>query len=161
MDMKIGVLSDTHMDSPTPLFERVVRHHFRNADMILHAGDIHSLSVLEALNGWEVHAVSGNCDPPEIREKFPREEIITIDKFRIGLIHGWGVPLGIRKRVAGCFEGVDCIVFGHSHWAMNCQRDGVLFFNPGSLKGGLFSLWRKSIGVLTIQKDIRGEIILL
>jgi predicted phosphodiesterase len=41
------------------------------------------------------------------------------------------------------------------------MKDGVLYFNPGTFRGDLFSLWRKTIGILWVDDQIRGEIIRL
>ena len=128
-------------------------------DLILHAGDLISLQVLEAFKGKEVIAVAGNNDPPEVREKLPVKEIISIHHFKIGLTHGWGFPVSPERKLTPLFKGVDCIVFGHSHWAANHRTNGVLYFNPGSFSGGILALWRRSIGLLTIDREIRGHII--
>lgn len=159
--MKIGVISDTHLSGPTPRLEMVVEKYFKEVDLILHAGDIHSLEVFDVFKGKTVHAVSGNRDLPEVRDSLPRKELITVKDYRIGLTHGWGSPLGLAKRASSLFEDVHCIVFGHSHWAVNSRRNGLLFFNPGAFSGGIFSLWRRSIGLLTVDRDIVGEIIQL
>ena len=159
--MKIGVISDTHLDAPTPLLEMVVDKYFKDIDMVLHAGDLHSLEVLDTFVGKEIHLVAGNTDRPEVKKQFPASKLIEVKGFRIGLTHGWGTPFGLEKRAASLFEGIDCLVFGHSHWPANHRRDGILFFNPGTFKGGISSLWRKTIGILTIEQDIWGEILRL
>jgi putative phosphoesterase len=159
--MKIGVISDTHLEGPTPPLERVVENYFKDTDIILHAGDIHAMAVLDAFKGKRVHAVAGNRDRREVRERLPGKTVITVNGLRIGLTHGWGPPFWLEKRIAPLFEGIHCLVFGHSHWAVNHRNNGILYFNPGTFIGGIFSLWRPSIGLLTIDKDIQGEIIWL
>jgi putative phosphoesterase len=159
--MKIGVISDTHLDAPTPLLESTIHNYFKDTDLILHAGDLHSPEVLNAFEGKRVYVVAGNCDGAKVKERFPLTRVITVKGFRIGLTHGWGPPFGLEKRAATAFEDVHCLVFGHSHWAVNHRRNNVLFFNPGAFKGGAFSLWRRSVGLLTLGRDIKGEIIWL
>jgi putative phosphoesterase len=159
--MKIGVISDTHLNAPNASLEKVVKDYFKDTDLILHAGDIHSLGVLDAFKGKKFHAVAGNRDRPEVKEKFPAKALITVNGVRIGLTHGWGPPFRLEKRVVSLFEGIHCLVFGHSHRAVNHFRNGILFFNPGAFTGGIFSFWRPSIGLLTINQGIRGEIIWL
>jgi predicted phosphodiesterase len=39
IEMKIGVISDTHLREPSKELERIAVAHFTDADMILHAGD--------------------------------------------------------------------------------------------------------------------------
>ena len=157
--MKIGVISDTHLKGPTPILERVALEYFRDVDLVLHAGDLTSLEVLDAFKGKEVIAVTGNNDPPEVKERLPVTQVISAKGFKIGLIHGWGFPMGVEKRTAPRFRGVHCLVFGHSHWAVNHRRKGVLFFNPGNFSGGISSLWRRTVGLLEIDHEIRGEIV--
>jgi putative phosphoesterase len=157
--MKIGVISDTHLESPSPLLKIVADKYFKYVDMVFHAGDIHAPEVLEAFKGKKCYVVAGNRDQANIKEKFPATELIEVKGFRFGLTHGWGFPFGLEKRAASLFEDIDCLVFGHSHWPVNHHRDGILFFNPGAFTGGIFSLWRKTVGILNVEKDIRGEIL--
>jgi putative phosphoesterase len=157
--MKIGVISDTHLEGPSPLLKKVAAEYFHGVDLILHAGDLTSLKVLEAFNGKKVIAVAGNNDPPEVKKKLPAKEIISVNQFKIGLTHGWGFPVRQEKKLTSFFKGVDCIVFGHTHWSANHHTNGILYFNPGSFSGGISSLWRRSIGLLTIAREIRGHII--
>ena len=157
--MKIGVISDTHLDRPSPLLETVAEKYFKNVDMVFHAGDITAPEVLEAFKGKKCFVVAGNRDQPNIKEKFPKTKLVEVMGFRIGLTHGWGFPFGLAKRAASLFENIDCLVFGHSHWPTNYERDGILFFNPGAFTGGIFPLWRTTVGILNIERDIRGEIL--
>ena len=130
--------------------------------MILHAGDIVSMEVLDAFKGHKLIAVAGNKDGAEVRKHLPEKLVLEIGGFTIGLIHGWGPPWGLAKRVAACFDDVQCLVFGHSHWACKQRdREGVFFFNPGSFSSSIFSGWRRSIGILTVDEEIRAEIIRL
>lgn len=69
----------------------------------------------------------------------------------MGLIHGWGSPHGLDDRVGGMFDDVDIIIYGHSHNAQNEVKNGTLFFNPGTA--------RKSYGILTIGREVSGEIV--
>lgn len=157
--MKIGVISDTHLDTPSPLLRIVAEKYFRDVDMVFHAGDITAPQVLEAFNKKPCYIVAGNRDQRSIRESYPTKELIELEGFRIALTHGWGFPFGLGKRVSSLFEDIDCLVFGHSHWPTNDRRDGVLFFNPGAFTGGIFSLWRRTVGILSIKKGIHGKII--
>ncbi len=157
--MKIGVISDTHLKGADPLLERVIEKYFKGVDLNFHAGDLTSAEVLGAFRGKEIVAVAGNNDSSGVKQQLPKKEVITANGFKIGLIHGWGLPLGLEKRVTYSFEGIHCLVYGHSHRAVSHRRNGILYFNPGSFSGGLASLWRRSVGLLTIDKDIKGEII--
>ena len=157
--MKIGVISDTHLSKPITVLGKVIGKYFGDADLIFHAGDLISEDVLDAFDGHKIIAVAGNSDLMEVTTRLQQKEVISVRGFKIGLIHGWGWPLGMERRIRSQFEGVDCIVFGHSHRAVNHRRGGILFFNPGSFSGGIASLWRSSIGILYVGNNIQGEII--
>ena len=128
----IGVLSDTHLIQADKWFNEKVQQCFADADIILHAGDLTSLSVLEPFAGKTVHAVHGNMCSPQTRKTLPASKIITVGNFRIALIHGAGYMHNIEERLYDAFAPVDCIVYGHTHRPV-CQRFGpTLMVNPGS-----------------------------
>lgn len=156
--MTIGVLSDTHLREPTKDFMKILEGYFSDVDMILHAGDYVDESILDVLMSRQFAGVVGNMDPPEVAKRLPEKRILNISGFSIGLIHGWGSPSGLENRVRKEFDQVDCIVYGHSHTPQNIRIDDVLFFNPGSTKGGWLSKSR-TIGRLYVDRDIKGEII--
>ena len=97
--MKIGVISDTHLKAPNPFIEEVIETYFKSVDLILHGGDFFSLELLDAFRGKKIIAVAGNCDSTEVKQRFSQKEVVTINQFRIGLIHGWGWPMGIEKKL--------------------------------------------------------------
>jgi putative phosphoesterase len=150
--MRLGVLSDTHLRSIAGL-PRDILQALSQADIIIHSGDFTSLAVLEGLREiGKVVAVQGNMDTAEIKSVLPEKEILLVNKKRLGIIHGWGSPLGIEKRVREQFDDVDIIVFGHSHQPRNEIIDGVLLFNPGES--------RNTFGLLEIDNDeIKGQIV--
>ena len=151
--MKIGVLSDTHMHTPEELHPEIIRA-FSSMDLIVHAGDFVGSAVLERLSKvGEVKAVRGNVDSIKLRALLAEKELLEVDSKRIGVIHGWGGPDGIERRIREQFDKVDIIIYGHSHQAQNRKLGDVLFFNPGP--------GRESFGILTIGKDVHGEIIRL
>lgn len=132
--MKIGVLSDTHLLSPAPRLEYILEQLFRSDDMILHAGDIVSGSVLKRLEEKGVLAVCGNMDDSEVAEALPQKRIISVDGMRIALIHGWGGRHGLRERLLARLksDNPDIVVYGHSHAAFWGEVNGTMMFNPGA-----------------------------
>jgi len=159
--MKIGVISDTHLSEPNERLYRLADHVFADAAVILHAGDLIGLEVLKAFPNKKVIPVHGNMDRHEVVAKLPDKDIVSIDRFRIGLIHGWGSPWGIEERIKDCFKNVDVIVYGHTHKATNHLRDGILFFNPGAFSGTFIMGRNCSVGILTVFDRIEGAIISL
>jgi putative phosphoesterase len=156
--VKIGVISDTHLSGYDARLARIAAQHFKDADLILHAGDIVDLRVLDIFGGIEVKAVSGNMDNITVKDKFPEQLIFEIKGFTIGLIHGWGSPLGIEGKLLTKLGNVNCVVYGHTHKPANHKENGVLFFNPGSAVDKRFAETR-TIGILEIDKEIKGRII--
>jgi putative phosphoesterase len=157
--MKLGVISDTHMSHPTEALCRLLDGVFSDVDMILHAGDLTRISILEAFAGKEVVAVCGNMDRYDVAQTLPTKKILSIHGVRIGLVHGWGSPKGIEDRIKREFEDVDVIVYGHTHKAAKTMKDGILMFNPGAFSGTLLLKRHRSVGLLTIDDGIRATIV--
>ena len=133
--IRVGILSDTHLSSCSDLFRRQVETVFAQCSMILHAGDLTDISVLEAFRGKEVHAVHGNMCNIGSQQTLPGSKLITIGGYRIGLCHGaWGPRHTIEERVWAIFPQADCIVYGHTHHAVCHRVGGVLFINPGTFQ---------------------------
>jgi len=156
--MKIGVLSDTHLHQVTEKFIAIYDEYLSDKDMILHAGDVVSPEIIDFLNAKDFHGVCGNMDPLEVKRFLPDKKVINLGGYSLGLIHGWGRSDDLENRILPLFNGVDVIVYGHSHIASNHIRDGVLFFNPGTATG-YSSSGIHSIGVLELGDAVRGEII--
>lgn len=155
----LGVISDTHLYRK-PLPAQALRA-LRGADLILHAGDILEMAVLEELEGIApVVAVAGNMDLGDVTEALPGKSVVEVAGRRIGLIHGSGAPQQITARLRGEFEEVDAIVFGHTHQAYNRAEEGILFFNPGSPTDKVFAPYR-SVGILEVGEELEGRIVML
>jgi len=152
--LKIAVLSDTHVASFDDIPRKIIDC-LSTVDLIVHAGDFVTLNVLEGLNKLgKVTAVHGNMDSSELRNSLPEKEIIEVGRKRIGITHGWGAPWEMESKVKTMFtneKNLDAIIFGHSHFSQNKVIDGILFFNPGKAS--------RSFGILTVEEDIKGEII--
>ena len=158
MNIKIGVLSDTHLQGLSKELEHIFEEYLIDKDLVLHAGDVVSEEILDFLGQKELHAVHGNMDPFEVQRRLPGKSVLELGAFRIGLVHGWGPSAGLEDRVISEFKDVDVIVYGHSHIAANHTRDGILFFNPGTATG-YASSGIHSIGTLELGETITGRII--
>ena len=132
--MRIGIISDTHLiDGEEAL--ALLRGPLRGVELILHAGDVVTGEVIDALSRIApVRGVAGNMDHPEVRQRWPERQVVQVGAFRIGMIHGSGAPQGLEQRVLEAFagSGVDAVVFGHSHQPLVHRQGGVLLVNPGS-----------------------------
>jgi len=160
--MRIAVLSDTHIPIMAQDLPKEVYDGIAGCDMILHAGDIVDLCILDKLGKIApVKAVCGNMDGGLGRSGLPKKDIIRIGSVTLGLIHGWGSPSGIKELVKREFKDkkVDAIIFGHSHAPLNEEKNGTLFFNPGSPTDRVFAPYN-SYGILEIHDGkIAAEII--
>ncbi|MBD3307318.1 YfcE family phosphodiesterase [candidate division KSB3 bacterium] len=173
--MKIGVLSDTHLKTPSGVLDslkqavrntrglddlhELLQKHFGAVDLIIHAGDFVDTTVVDMLEEFApVEAVQGNMDTASIRRRFPVKRVLSLEGYRLGLMHGDGGPQGIIERVRPHFSDVDAIIFGHTHHPVNERRDGILLFNPGSPTDRIFAPY-PSLGILEIADQIRGSIL--
>lgn len=157
---KIGVLSDTHIPKRAEKLPESVLKHLKDVDLILHAGDIVTIGVLEELKmiNKNVIAVHGNMDY-NLSSQLPSKLILQINNFKIGLTHGSGPKENIRSRIIDLFqEKLDCIVYGHTHEPFNEIENEILFFNPGSPTDKIFAPIN-TIGILNINDKIKGELI--
>ena len=158
--MKIAVLSDSHTDSIDSLPSRILDE-LSGADLIVHAGDYTGTKLVEELRRrGNFKGVHGNMDPPEIKQQLPAVETVVVGGFRIGVNHPseGGMAFGIEERAGAKFRDVDAIIFGHTHRTKNEHRSGVLYFNPGSATG-TFPATAKTFGIITVGKEMRGEIL--
>ena len=133
--VNVMVLADTHIPRRARGLPRAVQDALSQADLILHAGDFTGWATLRELERYgRVVAVAGNNDDQELQAHLPDRTVVTVGRFRIGLVHGHGSRGTTFARAAAAFasEAVHCVVFGHSHQPL-CFREGdVLFLNPGS-----------------------------
>ncbi|WP_317933545.1 metallophosphoesterase family protein [Halioxenophilus sp. WMMB6] len=137
---KIGVISDTH-----GLVRDQVYDLFDGCDVILHAGDIGKYSVLEKLKKIApVIAVIGNVDKDGWAEEIVENKAIEIEGKSIYLLHNIQ-ELDLQPK--GQF---DIVVYGHSHQPVNEEKDGVLYFNPGSAGPRRFKL-PIAVGIIVIE----------
>jgi hypothetical protein len=136
--LTIGVISDTHLPRfgrrVPPALERGLRD--AGVQRILHLGDITGADV----PGWfetiaPFDAVAGNNDGEELRARFGRRKVVTLDGMRIAMTHGdEGPGRTTLQRAIGTFaaDDPDVILFGHSHIPYLGRHGRTLVLNPGS-----------------------------
>ena len=140
-EIRVAVISDTH-----GLLRRSVVREVQDCACILHAGDIIRECDLDELACYgSLYAVRGNNDLWQRGVK----DLAGFLRFQIGgvsfyMVHDrWDVPHGL--------EGVDAVIFGHSHRYSEEWVDGRLWLNPGSCGRARFG------GDVTMAKlTIRG-----
>ena len=132
--MRVVVLSDTHAPRRWRTCPPAVAGYLRQADLILHAGDVCTASVLTELAEYApVTAVVGNNDDPSVAEWGASATAeLDLDGLRVAMVHDSGARTGRLQRMRRRFPGADLVVFGHSHIPLDESAPGLRIFNPGS-----------------------------
>ena len=161
--MKIGVMSDTHisqLDEGIALRERLLAGPFADVEAILHAGDQVHPGLETCFSPLPWYAVKGNMDPSHCTD--PLKRVVELGGVRIGMVHGFGAPEGIVRRVLAEFFGtpLDVLVFGHSHQPFCGRQDGLLLLNPGSPTDRRYAK-NHTVALLTTEPALQAEIIRL
>src|SRR6476661_6572372 len=116
--MLIAAISDTHLPRGRRRIPDACLERLAESDLILHAGDINTIEVLEEIEaiGPPVKAVHGNTDSPELREALPEAlEVRTPGGARIAMLHDAGPSASRLERMRARFPEANAVVFGHSH----------------------------------------------
>jgi len=149
-NLSVGVISDTH---------GLLRHEaidaLRGSDRILHAGDVGDPKILEALARIApVTAIRGNIDTEPWASTLPETEVIEAGNISIYMLHNLR-QLDLKPEGAG----FRVVIYGHSHKPKIEEKNGVLYFNPGSAGPRRFHL-PVSVGRLMIQsRKVWAELI--
>lgn len=157
----IGVISDTH-----GLLRDEAVAELRGCDLILHAGDVGNLGIIEQLARIApVRAVRGNTDDDATVQALPETDVVDLTSPNGGVSTDGRGPLaylmhGHRELdLDPVAAGFRVVVHGHTHEPLVSEREGVLFFNPGSAGPRRFSL-PVTVGKLRVQGvEVEPEII--
>jgi putative phosphoesterase len=132
--MLVGLIADTHIYDRAKELPPTVATTFKDVELILHAGDLTSLDVINELEKIApTKAVQGNMDR-EYGIDLPKSEILTIDGVKVGINHGEVYPKGDTQQLEyiALELGVKVLVSGHSHQAFIEEANDILLLNPGS-----------------------------
>ena len=153
--MRVGVISDTHNPSVGAEPPPEVISAFKGVDVIIHAGDIYQPSCLDWLEEIApVYAVELGADAHFKGDArvVDMARVIELEGHTIGIIHDLLVP-GMAQEVtefttlskhfppdadlstalSKVFDAaVDIVIFGHTHYPVVEDFQGVLMLNPGS-----------------------------
>lgn len=146
----LGVISDTH-----GLLRSEAVEALRGSDRILHAGDVGAPEILEALAQIApVTAVRGNVDTEPWARSLPETEVVEAGGVCVFILHNLG-QLDLKPEAAG----FRVVVYGHSHQPRLEEKNGVLYFNPGSAGPRRFHL-PVNVGKLVIEGGkVRAELV--
>lgn len=138
--MRAAVISDTH-----GLLRPEILEIIKGCDVILHAGDIDGQGVIDQLKAIApAYFVRGNADK-EWASELPRELDITLSGFRIYMVHN-------KKHIRPDLQGIDFVIYGHSHKYEMVEKDGCTYLNPGSCGPRRFHL-AVTMMVLTLHPE--------
>jgi putative phosphoesterase len=119
----VGVISDTHGLLRPEAFEAL-----EGVDRIVHAGDIGSPQIIDALRELApVSAIRGNVDRGIWADAFAETEIVEVDDLLLYVLHDLG-ELDLDPAAAG----FRVVIYGHSHDPKVAEKQGVVYLNPGS-----------------------------
>ena len=115
--MLIGLISDTHIPDRAKEIPQKVFDAFKDVDLILHAGDLTSLKVIDELEKIApVIAIQGNMDRISGID-LPIAKVVEVEDLKIGIAHGEVYPRADTQQLVYLAKelNVDILVTGHSH----------------------------------------------
>ena len=144
--LRIGLISDTHVPEAQEELWPQVFEAFEGVDCILHAGDIHELSLIDELERVApIFVARGNGDDgsggrpvqpedPRLREGW----LLKLAGLRVGIAHtvpipeegGWTLERAMMRYFGR--TDLDVLVYGDTHVEEINTIDGTLCVNPGS-----------------------------
>ena len=148
---RIGFLADTHVrqEDGSDLPQQVLDA-FQGVDLIVHLGDMGQAGVLDRLSTVAPVLATRNArmDPTDGGERIAEgNRVLEMGGVKVGatfeLASGLEtkpqpgkLPLSegtVDSYISSAFgQLVDVVAFGGTHMELEEERDGVLFFNPGS-----------------------------
>jgi len=162
-EVLIGVISDTHIPTRAKKIPKEVLDQFSAVDLIIHAGDVVTMGVIDELRGLApVEAVAGNMDYPDVRRAFQEFKLLEINGKRIGIKHDTGSYVGLSEsaRWLAAEKELDILVFGHTHKQLLKREKGRLYLNPGSPTNPIPPfIVKPSFALVKIGHEIDAEII--
>lgn len=154
------IISDTHRGVLPDQLEDDIK----KCDIIIHAGDFTGVDYYYYLLsfGKEIHGVVGNGDRDDLVRLLPVKKRFNVEDVSFALMHGWGAPFGIRKRIMKEFENDwDILVYGHTHMAYDAYKNGKLILNPGSPTDKRFAPYFSYIKMSIDKNNVDYELVVL
>jgi hypothetical protein len=138
--MRIGLIADTHMPGSLAELWPQAYNAFANVDMILHAGDLHTLDVVDELGKLApIYVARGNGDMDIVDARLRNNWLLEVEGISIGMIHHFPSPVRkssehILRYVEKHFDGVvpQVLIYGHTHLEGLHLVEDMLCINPGS-----------------------------
>ncbi|MCC4249899.1 MULTISPECIES: metallophosphoesterase family protein [Microbacterium] len=134
MTTRLLLIADTHVPKRARSLPDAVRRAASGVDLVVHAGDWVTASVLDDLGALAtVLGVWGNNDGADLRTRLPEVARAEVEGVRLAVVHETGAAAGRERRMDAAFPETDVLVFGHSHIPWDTVTPGGLrLLNPGS-----------------------------
>jgi putative phosphoesterase len=144
--MRIAVVSDIHYPKRLFAFPDSLASLIKY-DMVIGLGDYVIQDVIDFLKGVAKKSffVSGNADESFIRASYPEKLILNIEGLSIGVIHGYGPPNKLAKKLLNEFDNIDIMLYGHTHISCSRRIGSIQVFNPGAFSETM------SVGILELE----------
>ncbi len=172
---RLGLISDTHFPDRLMTLPEAVFRVFADVELILHAGDVGELSILDTLSTLApVVAVHGNDDTFNAQRELPYQQLIAVHGIRILLTHAhypsrieevasrrddqWAAKLNRRAAMARRADA-QVVVFGHTHIPMAMPWSEVLLINPGAIAPGNHFIRQKLRSVARLLIGEQGNVV--
>ena len=133
--VKIGLIADTHMPGSIEALWPQVIEAFDGSHAILHAGDLHTLGVVDELCKIAPTYVStGNGDVGIVDDRLQETWALEFGGVKVGMIHHFPSPERksaevISKKVVRHFpDDPEIIVFGNTHFEGVYPLENLLYF---------------------------------
>lgn len=172
----IGLISDTHMPKYCKQLPDTVFDIFAGVDLIIHAGDVGELWVLDELSRIApVVAVHGNDETQEATNALPFLKTVMAAGHRIVITHGhhpdaekeaaqrrddrWLPKWETLVKVARTYDA-SVVIYGHSHIpAVYCHED-VWLINPGAIAsaGVVYKQTIQTVARLTLSPNTTPQV---
>ncbi len=146
--MKIGVVSDTHRNRRLlqQVVDWLVQTH--SIAVLYHLGDDYDDTSSISDKGVEIYQVPGIYHPGYRSGSLEPVVRHTVMGLNVLLVHSLDQDVSQEDVLSS-----DIVLYGHTHDATIRIEDGVLFMNPGHLKGKRDKNRDSSFGMLDIQNE--------
>ena len=149
-EILVGVISDTH-----GLLRPEAVAALRGTDLIIHAGDVGTPEVIDALrNLAPTFVVRGNVDKAHWASALQMTVHVEVGRLQFHVLHDIS-ELDLDPAAVG----YAAVVYGHSHQPSIEMRERVLFLNPGSAGPRRFKLPVSIARVSVCGQQLRPEIV--
>ena len=163
--MFIGLLSDTHIGSPSKTLPSQIKEAFSNVDLILHAGDIWIPSVLDELESIAPVMAAWGDDDTEADlggdNRMIKGHALLLEGVTLWLTHIkpfyalFKLKEELYSSTPSPEDPPDVVIFGHTHSAKIEHYKDVLLVNPGS---ATFPGYMPKLGTVALLNINSGKV---